>query len=167
MRPAPSTWKAAEAALREFALSFPETREEFPWGDRVVKVKGKVFVFLGRSDGDEFGLSVKLPSSGMVALDLPFASPTGYGLGKSGWVTARFSAHDHVPVPLLREWIAESYRAVAPAKLVAALDGAAAPPRPARPKGTKPPVKAGAARSGKKARGEATRATSARAAKKR
>lgn len=117
-----SRWQAAERDLRDFALSFPETREEFPWGDRVVKVKGKVFVFLGRSDGGEFGLSVKLPSSGMVALGLVFASPTRYGLGKSGWVTARFAPGEEIPVPLLREWIAESYRAVAPAKVLAALD---------------------------------------------
>ena len=149
MKRSTSSRKAAEAALREFALSFPETREEFPWGDRVVKVKGKVFVFLGRSDGEEFGLSVKLPSSGMVALDLPFASPTGYGLGKSGWVTARFPAGEDVPVPLLKEWIAESYRAVAPAKVVAALDGAAAPPKASKP-GTRAATKKSPARGTRK-----------------
>jgi len=158
MRRSSSSWKAAETALREFSLSFPETREEFPWGDRVVKVKGRVFVFLGRSDSEELGLSVKLPSSGMVALDLPFASPTRYGLGKSGWVTARFSAGDEIPVPLLREWIAESYRAIAPAKLVAALDGGA-------PEPSKPRAKARANGSAKKAKGEG--ANRARAAKAR
>src|SRR6185503_21308751 len=73
--------------LRAFALGFPEAYEEFPWGERVAKVNGKVFVFLGM-DGDTLGLSVKLPQSGMLALGLPFASPTGYGLGKAGWVTA-------------------------------------------------------------------------------
>ena len=122
---------AAQAALRTFALSLPETREEFPWGDRVIKVKKKVFVFLGRQEPtDEFGLSVKLPSSGMMALALPFVEPTGYGLGKAGWVTARFGARDAIPVPMLRAWIDESYRAVAPKKLVAALDE---PPASAKP----------------------------------
>ncbi len=117
--------KRPEAAiLRAFALGFPEAYEEFPWGERVAKVKGKVFVFLGM-DGDELGLSVKLPQSGMLALGLPFASPTGYGLGKAGWVTARFGRREKAPVDLLRSWIDESYRAVAPKKLVAAL--AAAP----------------------------------------
>jgi predicted DNA-binding protein (MmcQ/YjbR family) len=119
---------AAEESLRAFALGFPETREEFPWGDRVVKVRGKVFVFLGRTDDAGFGLSVKLPSSGMVALGFPFASPTGYGLGKSGWVTARFARGEALPLPMLREWITESFRAVAPKKLVAAFDAAAATP---------------------------------------
>jgi predicted DNA-binding protein (MmcQ/YjbR family) len=118
--------KRPEAALlRAFALGLPEAYEEFPWGERVAKVKGKVFVFLGM-DGDELGLSVKLPQSGVLALGLPFASPTGYGLGKAGWVTARFGKREKAPVDLLRSWIDESYRAVAPKKLVAALY--AAPP---------------------------------------
>src|SRR5262249_6857124 len=74
---------AEEKALRAQALSYPGTQEAFPWGERVVKVRGKVFVFMGRMDGG-LGLSVKLPGSASVALALPFASPTGYGLGKSG-----------------------------------------------------------------------------------
>jgi predicted DNA-binding protein (MmcQ/YjbR family) len=119
--------KAAERreakALREFALDFPEAYEEFPWGERVAKVKGKVFVFLGKGEG-ELGLSVKLPQSGMLALGLPFASPTGYGLGKAGWITARFGPREKPPLDLLRAWIDESYRAVAPKKLVAALPAA-------------------------------------------
>jgi len=117
--------------LRAFALSLPDAHEEFPWGDRVIKVKKKVFVFLGRKEPTaEFGLSVKLPQSGMVALALQFAEPTGYGLGRAGWVTARFGPGEALPVPMLRAWIEESYRAVAPKKLLAALDEA--PPRPQR-----------------------------------
>jgi predicted DNA-binding protein (MmcQ/YjbR family) len=108
-------------ALLSYALTFPEAREDFPWGERVVKVRDKVFVFLGRGD-EEVGLTVKLPSSGLVALSLPFASPTGYGLGKSGWVTARFSARAKPPLEMLRKWIEESYRAVAPKELVRKLD---------------------------------------------
>jgi len=109
--------------LRAFALGFPEAYEDFPWGERVAKVKGRVFVFLGM-DGDTLGLTVKLPQSGMLALGLPFASPTGYGLGKAGWVTAKFARREKAPVDLLRAWIDESYRAIAPKKLVAALSAA-------------------------------------------
>ncbi|HSE62453.1 MAG TPA: MmcQ/YjbR family DNA-binding protein [Thermoanaerobaculia bacterium] len=113
-------------ALREYALSLPEATEDFPWGERVAKVKGKVFVFLGTDPvpGGPMGLSVKLPESGQDALDLPFAKPTGYGLGKSGWVSATFEAKDHPPVDILKGWIRESYRAVAPRKLLAGLDEA-------------------------------------------
>jgi predicted DNA-binding protein (MmcQ/YjbR family) len=123
----------AQAALRELALGYPGATEDFPWGDRVVKVNKKVFVFLGRDDGDELSLSVKLPTSKDLALMLPFATPTGYGLGKAGWVTVRFAAKDVPPMDMLREWLDESYRAVAPKKLAAALSTSlAAAPKPAK-----------------------------------
>lgn len=83
-----------------------------------MKVRGKVFLFLGRPEGG-LTLSVKLPGSASFALGLPFAEPTAYGLGKSGWVTARFGPREKPPVELLKQWIDESYRAVAPKKLAA------------------------------------------------
>lgn len=115
-----------ELALRDFALGYPGAHEDFPWGDRVLKVKGKVFLFLGARDGG-LGLSVKLPHSNAAALMLPFASPTGYGLGKSGWVSAQFPKRVKPPMEMLRQWIDESYRAIAPKKLVAQLRAAAGP----------------------------------------
>src|SRR5690348_4133327 len=109
----------AKAALRDFAIGFPGAHEDFPWGERVMKVAKKVFVFLGKDGGDEdCGLSVKLPVSGTAALSLPFVAPTGYGLGKSGWVSATFARGERLPLELLRQWIEESYRAVAPKTLL-------------------------------------------------
>lgn len=108
------------AELRDHGLTYPETTEDFPWGHSALKVKGKAFVFLNLEE-KELSLSVKLPQSRDMAVDLPFAQPTAYGLGKSGWVTARFAPKDKVPVDLLRAWIDESYRAIAPKKLVAQL----------------------------------------------
>ena len=109
------------ADLRRYALGLPGAHEDFPWGESVVKVGKKVFVFLGRS-GSALSLSVKLPSSNLLALDLPFASPTGYGLARGGWVTAQFAKGDSPPLDLLRQWVEESYRAVAPRRLVKQLD---------------------------------------------
>jgi predicted DNA-binding protein (MmcQ/YjbR family) len=117
----------AESALRKHALSYPEACEDFPWGEPVFKVRGKVFLFLGRPEGSALGLSVKLPGSASFALGLPFASPTAYGLGKSGWVTARFAPRERPPLELLKRWIDESYRAVAPKRLAATLDRPATP----------------------------------------
>jgi predicted DNA-binding protein (MmcQ/YjbR family) len=114
--------RAAESALRTHALRKPEATEHFPWGERAIKVKGKVFLFMSR-DADELSLSTKLPGSSAVALLLPFAESTGYGLGKAGWVSARFDASDKPPVELLCDWIDESYQAIAPAKLAAVARG--------------------------------------------
>jgi predicted DNA-binding protein (MmcQ/YjbR family) len=122
------------ARLRRAALAYPETYEELPWGHHAIKVKGKTFIFLA-ADAETFSLSTKLPSSAGVALKLPFASPTEYGLGRSGWVTARFPRSAGVPVELLKLWIDESYRACAPKRLLAQLAGPDAPPPPPRRSG--------------------------------
>ncbi|HVV28165.1 MAG TPA: MmcQ/YjbR family DNA-binding protein [Rhizomicrobium sp.] len=116
-RPAAAKGKtgSAVARLRAFALTFPEATEEHPWGETAIKVKGRIFVFLGKA-----GLSVKLPRSRDFALDYPFTRPTPYGLGRSAWVSADIRP-DGAPLAVLRAWIAESYRAVAPKKLAAVL----------------------------------------------
>jgi predicted DNA-binding protein (MmcQ/YjbR family) len=109
------------AKLRKRALNYPEAYEAMPWGHHAIKVKKKTFVFLA-ADEAEFSLSAKLPSSAGVALKLPFASPTEYGLGRSGWVTARFPRTARLPIDILELWIDESYRAFAPKRLIAQLD---------------------------------------------
>ena len=131
MTPVPPEMKRLvpfELALREAGMAYPEVTEDFPWGHRTLKVKGKAFIFMGINGEEGLFLSVKLPQSNGAALMLPFAQPTGYGLGKSGWVSASFGAKDTPPVDMLRKWLDESYRAVAPKKLVAQLDGGAAAP---------------------------------------
>lgn len=42
----------------------------------------------------------------------PGAEPTGYGLGKSGWVNIPFK-RGAPPVGVLTDWVEESYRLVA------------------------------------------------------
>ncbi len=118
---APPAVDAAREAMRSFGLSLPETREDFPWGEPALKVRKKVFVFMGHG-GADLGFSVKLPQSGSDVLCMPFASPTGYGLGRSGWVSFRFSAEALPDTQDLVEWVEESYRAIAPKTLVKALD---------------------------------------------
>jgi len=105
-----------EGKLRAFALAYPEAHEDFPWeGDRVIKVRNKIFVFMGS------GIGVKLTHSNQAALGLPNVKPMGYGLGRSGWVTVDLTKGRKPPIDLLKAWIDESYRAVAPKKLVGGL----------------------------------------------
>jgi predicted DNA-binding protein (MmcQ/YjbR family) len=150
--------RAHEKELREFALAYPETHEDMPWGHRAMKVrKKKAFVFMGLND-DGFFVCVKLPHSNTEALDQDFAEPTGYGLGKSGWVTAQFGMDEDVPVELMKAWIDESFRAIAPKTLVKAMDAGAgtAGTGPASKKAgskqtaTRKPAKAGTRKSAAK-----------------
>src|SRR4029077_17607486 len=104
--PAP---KQVESRLRELALAYPETREDFPWGERVIKVKNKIFLFM-RADAAGLSLTVKLKSMHRDALRMRNVTKTGYGLGKHGWVTAKFSKGDTPPMELLRLWVNESFR---------------------------------------------------------
>ncbi len=111
-----------QAILRQAALDYPDSYEEFPWGEMAVKVSGKTFLFLG-ADEREVSFSVKLPRSNGEALAMEFTEPTHYGLGKSGWVTATIKEKTPFPLDTIRSWIDESYRAIAPKKLIAQLDG--------------------------------------------
>ena len=61
------------------------------------------------------------PASAPAALLEPFASPTGHGLGRSGWVSFTFGPGSDVPLEAIGDWVDESYRAVAPKRLVATL----------------------------------------------
>jgi predicted DNA-binding protein (MmcQ/YjbR family) len=106
-----------------FALGLPGAYEDHPWGESVAKVNNKVFVFFGAGeDPKNQGMSVKLRESHEEALGVPVAKPTGYGLGPSGWVSLTFG-HGAPPTGVLKDWVEESYRIVAPKRLVAELDG--------------------------------------------
>jgi predicted DNA-binding protein (MmcQ/YjbR family) len=105
--------------LRDFAFSFPETTEAFPWGESAFKVKGKTFVFM-RTDPNDLSFSVKLPNSRKKALALPASEPTHYGLGAKGWVTLRPTAK--TSVELLLSFVDESYRAIAPKRVLEKLE---------------------------------------------
>ncbi|CAM4507619.1 MmcQ/YjbR family DNA-binding protein [Corallococcus exiguus] len=145
--PAENETQKVEAVLREHAMSYPGAHEDFPWGHRAMKVNDKTFLFM-TVDGEKLNLSAKLPDSKDAALTLPFTEPTEYGLGKSGWVTAHFDEASQVPVPVIKAWIDESYRAIAPKKLVdqlpargTAVPGPASKPAKKAAAGKKPSVR--------------------------
>ncbi len=137
--------------LRAFGLSYPGAHTKSPWPDHLdLAVNDKTFAYMSL-EGEPFGISCKLPESSEVALLLPFTEPTEYGLGKSGWVTARFEEGQTPPVALLEAWIDESYRAQAPKRLVAMLDGGKAASKraaaPLRKRRAKPSPKRGKAKT--------------------
>jgi predicted DNA-binding protein (MmcQ/YjbR family) len=110
------------AEMEGFALSLPEAWVDTPWGDRVVKVGKKIFVFLSPPDSERPVITVKLPDSGDHGLSYPDAHPTGYGLGKHGWVTIPLDGVPDEEREVLFDFVEESYRAVATKTLVKRLD---------------------------------------------
>lgn len=110
----PRTTKDLVAQVRAFALAFPETHEDNPWGHPAFKVKNKSFVWLSFREAG-INLTVKLTHSRLMVEEMPFAEPCGYGLGQHGWITIKISTEDDtVAMDLVKRWIEESYRAVAP-----------------------------------------------------
>jgi predicted DNA-binding protein (MmcQ/YjbR family) len=136
---------AAIEHLRQLGLrKYPGAHLKSPWpGHLDLAVNDKTFAYLSAPDPDDDdagGISLKLPLSGPLALSLPGSQPTAYGLGKSGWVSLSFE-HGTPPVAQLESWLDESYRAQAPKKLLAQLDGATATkPAKAKAGGTSKPA---------------------------
>ena len=119
--------------LRDYGLALPGTHLKSPWpGHKDLAVADKTFAYLS-VEGEPFSISCKLPQTSSVALMLPFCTPTEYGLGKSGWVSARFPEGKALPVDMLKEWIDESYRAQAPKKLLKQLDEKPSVTKPKKP----------------------------------
>lgn len=126
--------------LRAFGMTYPGAHGKRPWPEHDdLAVKDKTFAFLS-AEGTPFSISCKLPQSAAVALLVPGTQPTPYGLGRSGWVS--FAAGDLSPsaidVEMLKAWIDESYRAVAPARLLKELlartgESVAGAPKKSRP----------------------------------
>jgi predicted DNA-binding protein (MmcQ/YjbR family) len=116
------TGDAIVAELRTWGLTLPGAHSKSPWPEHDdLAVKDKTFAYLP-AKGRAFSLSCKLPYTGYEALQLPFAEPTGYGLGKSGWVSFNPGEDDIPDIEQLKAWVEESYRAQAPRKLVKELD---------------------------------------------
>jgi predicted DNA-binding protein (MmcQ/YjbR family) len=108
---------ADATAIRELALSFPDAREDHPFGpeSHVFKVGGgsRMFAILG--DGPPVVVTIKLTREEReIALTLPFVSEAKY-VGRYGWVTARIEDSDCLEAA--KEWLRESYWLRAPVEL--------------------------------------------------
>jgi len=115
--------------LGAMALRLPEAErvDIEAWdGEPTFRVRGKNFVF---TDPAATSVTVKLPkdeAEAVVASD-PAADPTGYGLGRHGWVSVAVGEDaDDGRWEQVEEWVRTSYTLVAPkslARVVLAEDG--------------------------------------------
>ena len=108
--------------LLGYALTLRGAWVDHPWGEDVVKAGKKVAVFFGMPEGSQYppGMTVKLPDSQPLALAQDGVVLAGYGLGKAGWVSVTFESD--MPFEMLQDWIDESYRAVAPKRVLNELE---------------------------------------------
>ncbi len=106
-------------ALRAHALGFPEVSEGTSCVNRAFKVRKKNFLFVGEKDG-AVKVMVKLTDSLDAAAAL---GDPRVDVGKIGWVTLRFAPDDPLPLDLLRGWVTESWRTMAPKTVVRAWVG--------------------------------------------
>ena len=116
--------RQAYERLERFALGLPEAWMDHPWGDTTIKVRKKIFLFLHVTEKRPvvLKLSMKLPASCSEVLRHEWATPTGYGLGRSGWVSMTLRASELPKQSQLEDWVEESYQAIAPKKLARLLD---------------------------------------------
>ena len=93
---------AAFEAIRDHCRAKPDSVEEYPWGETVWKVRGKVFCF-----GGEWGFTVKSTLDKQEALVMHPAISVAKYVGRYGWVTVQVSDED--TLDLAKELIDESY----------------------------------------------------------
>ena len=86
-------------------------------GEPTFRVNGKNFIF---TDPEARGISVKLPhdeAAAVVATDSN-AEPTGYGLGRHGWISIKIGSRtSDKRWREIEEWVRTSYTLVAPKRL--------------------------------------------------
>ena len=108
-------------ALRTLALQYPECEEGIACKGTAIecttfKARSKAFLFVARAD-----VRIKLRESLPEAAKLAVKEPGRYTVGTSGWVKVTFSGDEPLPLDILTRWIDESYRLLAPKKLLALL----------------------------------------------
>ena len=137
-RKAPTNTKAIKA-LRRIALAYPEAEEGTVCSKAAFKARKKSFLFVG-ADDFTYDVKLKLADSLDEATSLAAREPGHYSVGGHGWVEVTFGHKESPPPGLMERWIDESFRLLAPKKLVAMLPEhdppTASPKKPTKRKAT-------------------------------
>lgn len=120
MAAAKSTAKNSPALLRQVATALPEVTEGITCDKAAYKAGGKAFLFVGTGDA-EATIMLKLQASLPEAKKLAAVHPAIYKIGGQNWVTITLPNNERPRIDLLTRWIEESYRLLAPKRLVADL----------------------------------------------
>ena len=94
--------------LKKKARSYPDVVEGASCTQTSFKVGKSAFFYCGEQGG-RYKAMFKLKSSMAEAKKLAKSDPDDYQVGKTAWVTARFSADDPLPKKTWEKWLKESY----------------------------------------------------------
>lgn len=132
--------------LLAIVKSLPETEEDWPWGSIHCKVAGKIFVGWGRDEDGimSIGIRTNLELQAMLVASDPRFSIAKY-VGKYGGIDMKIGKNPDWKE--VEQFIVESYRIIAPKRLVKLLDartsgGAAPAPAKKATKATAPKKRA-------------------------
>ncbi len=108
--------------LRDICLSYPEAAEAIAFGSPTFKVRSKIFAMVSKPD-TRVSVWCKAPPGGQEAWlatdpDRYYAPPY---LGPKGWIAAWVSPECSPDWGAIEDIIDESYRLIAPKRLVAQL----------------------------------------------
>ena len=106
--------------LERIVGRLPEARRvdiEAWGGEPTFRVGGKNFVFAS-ADGTRISLKLSKDEAAAVVATDPQAAPTGYGLGRHGWVSVTLERRpSKARWQEVEEWIRTSYSLIAPRRL--------------------------------------------------
>lgn len=108
--------------IRSLALKFPESSEGSSCVNRAFKAGGKNFVFVGETSvggTPETNIRLKLRDSIPEISQLAKTDPERWQVADNGWAMLRFAPDEPPPTKDLKRWITESFRLLAPKKIVA------------------------------------------------
>lgn len=115
----------AREQLRKLCLRLPEALEVEAWGDPTYRVRNKIFA-MEKGAGTEVWLKGELGAQEALVSSDPKTFFVPPYVGHKGWIGARLDAAEDWDE--LAGLIEDSYRLIAPKRLVRQLDGGASPP---------------------------------------
>ena len=96
--------------IRKAAAGFPSVAKGTSCNQSSFKAGKSSFLFIGPGrKGKGFKAMFKLKTSIPQALELAEKKPKQFEVGKTGWVTARFTAEEPLPKQIWEKWLAEAY----------------------------------------------------------
>lgn len=105
--------------LRDVCLTFPEAMEQETWGHPTFRVRGKIFATAGADEDGRVSMSAKSSEQAeLLASGDPFFFPSY--VGSKGWIGVKLGRSTDWEE--IAEIVEDSYRHIAPKRLVKQLD---------------------------------------------